>query len=164
MNQSNSLLLFLHGLESGPFGSKYQTLSAAYPEQVLSPDFSGQELSQRLETAQAFISQRSEPLILVGSSLGGLLAVMLAEALPGRFDGLLLLAPALHLPEGQVFPPLPKQTVVLGGLQDTIIPADAIKAWCEARQVPLHWVDDDHRLGDSHDKILALLAEMLETV
>ncbi|MGE3727649.1 MAG: alpha/beta hydrolase [Candidatus Sericytochromatia bacterium] len=157
-------IVFLHGQESGPFGSKYQTLAAAYPDRVLSPDFSGQELALRLESAKAFLSEQTEPLILVGSSLGGLLAVMLAEAMPGRFDGLLLLAPALHLPEGQVFPTLPKQTVVLAGLQDTIIPAEALKAWCEARQVPLFWVDDDHRLGDSHDKILALLAEMLEAV
>lgn len=157
-------LVFLHGQESGPFGSKYQTLAAAYPERVLSPDFSGQDLSQRLETAKAILSPLTEPLILVGSSLGGLLAVMLAAALPGRFDGLLLLAPALHLPEGQLFPSLPKQTVVLAGLQDTIIPAEALKIWCEARQVPLLWVEDDHRLGDSHDKILALLAEMLEAV
>lgn len=153
-------LLFLHGQESGPFGSKYQTLAAAYPERVTSPDFSGQELAQRLETAKAFISELTEPLILVGSSLGGLLAVMLADALPGRFDGLLLLAPALHLPEGQLFPPLPKQTVVLAGLQDTLIPAEVLKAWCEARQVPVFWVDDDHRLGSSHGRMLELLAGM----
>jgi pimeloyl-ACP methyl ester carboxylesterase len=131
---------------------------------VLSPDFSGQDLSLRLETAKAFISGLTEPLILVGSSLGGLLAVMLAEALPGRFDGLLLLAPALHLPEGQLFPQLPKQTVVLAGLQDTLIPAEPLKAWCEARQVPVFWVDDDHRLGSSHARMLELLAGMFETL
>lgn len=153
-------ILFLHGQESGPFGSKYQSLAAAYPGRVLSPDFSGQELPERLETAKAFIAQQSAPLILVGSSLGGLLAVMLAEALPGRFAGLLLLAPALHLPEGQIFPPLPKHTVVLGGLQDTVIPAEPLTTWCAARQVPLVWVDDDHRLINSHGKILALVGEM----
>jgi alpha-beta hydrolase superfamily lysophospholipase len=155
-------IIFLHGQESGPFGSKYHSLVQAFPEQVLSPDFSGQTLEQRFATAQNYIETLSAPLFLVGSSLGGLLAVLLADALPKRFEGLLLLAPALHLPEADQAYKNPSHCTVLAALKDEIIPANAIQNWCQQRAVHLHWADDDHRLSQSHARIIALLRQELK--
>jgi pimeloyl-ACP methyl ester carboxylesterase len=111
-------LLYLHGLASSPKGRKRDVLQSRFgPEgfTVVSPDLnvpSFRRLSfvEMVGAARAAF-ERAAPGVVVGSSLGALVALSLAESTGLSFSPLVLLAPALSfgerwktkLPEGEVF-------------------------------------------------------------
>lgn len=152
-------LLFLHGLESGPHGAKYQALRTAFGD-VISPDCSGiSDPQQRLQIILREIGQLPEEWLVVGSSMGGLMALLLQQTVPERIAGLLLCAPALHRPaaEGLTAENLPP-TLIIHGRRDRIVPIAASRRF----GVPLLEVDDDHRLGNSLSLIVAETAKLKE--
>jgi len=64
-------LVFLRGLESGPHGSKYQTLRDLDPE-LIAPDCTGiGDLESRLRIIEDSLAG-VDRMVIVGSSLGGL--------------------------------------------------------------------------------------------
>lgn len=145
-------LLFLHGLESGPHGSKYQALNSAFG-QVLSPDCSGiSDPQQRLQIILAALEQIDEQLLVVGSSMGGLMALLLHQEVPAQIAGMLLCAPALHRPaaKGLSAENLPP-TKIIHGLNDSVVQITASRKF----GVPLLEVDDDHSLKNSLPIIVA---------
>jgi hypothetical protein len=94
-----AMLAYLHGFASGPGSTKAQLVRARLaalghelliPE--LAPDFTRQTITGHLEIAEALLD--TEPAILMGSSLGGYLAALVAARHPGRVRALVLLAPA----------------------------------------------------------------------
>lgn len=139
-------LLFLHGLESGPHGNKYLALKKNFGE-ILSPDCSGvSDPQQRLQIILTCIEQEDGPFLLIGSSMGGLMALLVQRVIPDRIAGMLLCAPALHRPAAEYLtaenlPP----TIILHGRQDAVVPIEASREF----GVPLLEVDDDHSLKDS---------------
>jgi pimeloyl-ACP methyl ester carboxylesterase len=140
-------LLFLHGLESGPHGSKYQALAAAFGT-VLAPDTTGiSDPAHRLaRIAKATQDLRSA--VIVGSSFGGLMAVLLAEKYPERCHRLVLMAPAVHVPlidHIQRQPP----TVIVHGTRDAVVPFSASETFAARTGALLLPQDDDHRLAAS---------------
>jgi pimeloyl-ACP methyl ester carboxylesterase len=156
-------LVFLHGLESGPHGSKYQTLSGLGLGPVLAPDCSGMlDVQERLHKIEDEL-QGLQRLVLVGSSFGGLMAVQVALRQPRQVAGLVLCAPALHGARdlGPV-PPAPDGIPirVLHGDADDVVPLPPIAAWCTQYHVPLTVVADGHRLQASHDDLRRLVREV----
>lgn len=150
-------IVFLHGLESGPHGSKYQALRQAFGE-VAAPDCTGvYDEAQRLEIIRAALADRSAPLLVVGSSMGGLMALLLQQAEPDRVAGLVLCAPAIHRPaaQGLDYDRLPP-TIVIHGRQDDVVPFAASRVFGER----LRAVDDDHRLSRSMAAILKAVGEL----
>lgn len=116
-------LLFLHGLESGPRGSKCQALEQVFGD-VLAPDCSGiADERQRLAIIRRRISAATSPFLVVGSSMGGLMALLLQQAQPQAVAGLVLCAPALHrgAAHNLDFDHLPP-TRVIHGRADTVVP------------------------------------------
>src|SRR5512141_184255 len=110
-------LLYLHGLASSPRGRKREMLEKRFEGEgwkVLAPDLnvpSFRELSFAEMCAEAFVSwAEAKPRVVVGSSLGALVALALADMLGKGGLPLVLLAPALgfgerwksKLPEGDV--------------------------------------------------------------
>ena len=96
------MIIFAHGLEGTPNGSKIQALRASGFE-VLAPDFQGMVLSERVALLEKICEQHANKKpILAGSSYGGLTAAIIAMRMPHQFTGLLLCAPALHLKEDPV--------------------------------------------------------------
>lgn len=101
-------IVFLHGLKSDMAGTKALALEAwakAQGRAFLRFDCSGHGQSSGsftegcmgdwLADAQAALSALTEgPQVVVGSSMGGWLALLLARALPGRFAGLVTIAAA----------------------------------------------------------------------
>lgn len=165
MNQPHHAprVVFAHGKESGPWGSKIRHLAAiaeAAGCTVDSPDYSAMtdpvERLRHLET----LAPAGTPLLLVGSSMGGYVSAMACAAL--RPAALLLMAPALYL-DGYPGEPrdCPAETAVVHGWHDDIVPLSSSLEFARARSAALHIVDDGHRLADSIDLIGAVFQRQL---
>jgi pimeloyl-ACP methyl ester carboxylesterase len=153
-------VVFCHGLEGSPQGTKARTLRAAGLD-VVAPDFSGQNLAARVATLLPVLAAH-DGCVLVGSSYGGLAALcgaILHARGGGSVRGLVLCAPALILREPpadqlDLAPPCP--TILIHGRGDALIPVAAIEAYAAAHpDVRLELRDDDHVLTRSLDRIVA---------
>jgi uncharacterized protein len=97
-------VLYLHGFASSPASSKATYLNARLAEHGVEvqtpdlnlPDFSTLTITRMLdEVGNALDRWRNRRVVIIGSSLGGFVAVNAAVRFPGRIDKLVLLAPAL---------------------------------------------------------------------
>ncbi len=118
--------VFIHGLESSSRGNKGVFFRGRYPDMILG-DFGG-PFPQRMKTLEELLAGRDN-LILVGSSYGGLMAAVYACLHEERVKKLVLLAPALHLPE---FTPhlgrsLRMPVAVFHGIHDAVVPLEAVR-------------------------------------
>jgi pimeloyl-ACP methyl ester carboxylesterase len=140
--------IFIHG-SSGDKSQTYKAriLRGIFPG-LLTPDFDG-DLSNRMDQLRTMLGQDTG-WTLIGSSLGGLMAALYAAHSPGQVRKLVLLAPALTLPEfveisdGKIDVP----TTIIQGTQDDLIPIQAARILAEKVFTNLTYlvVDDDHRL------------------
>jgi pimeloyl-ACP methyl ester carboxylesterase len=140
-------LVFIHGLESTAQGTKGQFFHQNFP-QMLIENYSGNFAARMLKLSD--VLTRKTNLIIVGSSYGGLMAVQYAMKNEIRVKKLILLAPALNLPE---FSPKPEKmlqlpVIVYHGINDNIVDPFAVRniAVKLFRQLDHHFVDDDHSL------------------
>lgn len=149
-----SPIIFIHGQESSSRTYKATLLRAAYPD-ALVPDFSG-DLAARMAQLAPLLAQQRDWTI-VGSSMGGLMGALWACAHPAQVRRLVLLAPAIHLPE--FTQPLPKPidlpVVIYHGTRDTVVPIEPVRAIAQQvfRNLTFHAVDDDHRLHATAEAI-----------
>ncbi|CAM2009470.1 alpha/beta fold hydrolase [Acanthopleuribacter pedis] len=163
-------LTFLHGLESSPDGFRANYLRARFPE-IQVPALSKDPWQRH----QFLLETLVEPTFLVGSSLGGLSALLLARDIPERVRGMVLLAPAvgfhdaayrtpeiLRLVKALVIP-AGKPTTVIMGRNDEVIPFAAVEALVarspQPDQITFVAVDDQHRLHSE-----AALAAMVQGI
>jgi len=109
-------------------------------------------------------------MVFIGSSLGGLTAIMYAMRHPRMVKGLVLLAPAVGSKSKQIladreeglldalYIPDAIPTVIIAGKRDELIPMAAIYALIDRSPQPerirLHEVDDDHNLHQNLDVML----------
>jgi pimeloyl-ACP methyl ester carboxylesterase len=137
-------VLFCHGLESGPHGSKYRALVAAGYD-VIAPDCRGMmDLAQRVAIV-APILVAEKPLV-VGSSFGGIVAILAALETRVKLPGMVLCAPALeraNVPLETLVVPNP--VTIIHGRNDTVIPIELVE------------VEDDHFLANCDEEILEAL-------
>jgi predicted alpha/beta-hydrolase family hydrolase len=165
---AQAVVVFSHGKDSGPWGHKIKALAATVTAMgygAESVDYQGiDSVEQRVTKLVAFCATLPAAPVLVGSSLGGLVAVGAADAVQAR--GLLLMAPAFYLP---VLPDMPHTlpacpTVIVHGWHDDIVPCDNSIRYARAQYAALHVVDDDHRLYASLPLIDALLQQLLRSL
>jgi hypothetical protein len=97
-------VLYLHGFASSASSSKATFLTNRFQEQGIQvrtpdlnrPDFSTLTVSRMLQqTDEAIDEMPDEPLVVIGSSLGGFVAIQAAARRPERIHRLALLAPAI---------------------------------------------------------------------
>ena len=97
-------VLYLHGFASSGRSSKATFLTQRFHEQGIPtrtpdlnlPDFSTLTVSRMLQQVDTAIDDLpDEPLVLIGSSLGGFVAIHAAAQRPDRVHRLVLLAPAI---------------------------------------------------------------------
>ena len=166
-------LCFLHGLDSSPQGTKASFLRA-YDSRCLIPNLPP-DINERLKVLEHGLRA---PVLLVGSSLGGLTALMYAMSHPEMVHGLVLLAPAVGTKvEGlftgehkrimsSVYIPRGIPTVVIAGFRDEVIPLSSIRGMIERSPDPaniqLLEVDDDHDLHKSLDLMLQAIKRIRE--
>jgi pimeloyl-ACP methyl ester carboxylesterase len=139
--------VFIHGLESSSQGVKGVFLRERYPDMIIE-DFSG-PLEERMEKLNGVLAGRTD-MILVGSSFGGLMAAIYACENESRVRRVILLAPALHVPDFARF--LGKRVNIpvslFHGRNDDVVPPAAVKAIAGTvfKNLDYHLVDDDHSL------------------
>jgi pimeloyl-ACP methyl ester carboxylesterase len=148
MEKRHLRVQFVHGLEGSPQGSKARLLAEHFEAATLSmetSDFEG------CVARQASFLREFEPDVLVGSSFGGAVAVVLLERDLWKGPTLLLAQAALrYSPEAR----LPEHVTVwlVHGLQDDLIdPEDSrrLAATGTPGRVRLIEVEDDHALHRS---------------
>ena len=157
------MIIFAHGLEGSPNGSKIRALRGAGFD-VIAPDFQGMVLAERVDLLQQVCQEHRESKpVLAGSSYGGLTASIVAMRMPDAFRGLLLCAPALHLDEPPVneetilVAPKGMKTIIIHGIDDDVVPISCSVAYAERSGndiVAFHQVNDGHRLAGSHKQII----------
>jgi pimeloyl-ACP methyl ester carboxylesterase len=156
-------LVFVHGLESTAQGTKGRFFARHFPGMVIE-DFTG-DFSTRMKKLQKLLANKNN-LILVGSSYGGLMAVQYAMEHEEKIKKLILLAPALNLPEFQrkAGKTLKIPTIIYHGTNDEVVNPGEVKKIADEIFVccDYHLVEDDHPLRKTFTKIP--WAELLETV
>jgi pimeloyl-ACP methyl ester carboxylesterase len=112
-------VVYLHGFASGPGSTKVRYFTERLAEHGITlscpdfnqPDFTTLTMTRMLEQLRAELDAvddtQSGPTTVIGSSLGGTLAVLAAERFPAQIDRLVLLAPAVMFakPGHHLLPP-----------------------------------------------------------
>jgi pimeloyl-ACP methyl ester carboxylesterase len=160
-------VVFSHGQESGPWGAKIRAMAEIVKEMGCaadSIDYQGiADPTARVEKLLRECSEISDPLILVGSSMGGHVATAAAEQLGAV--GLFVLAPAFYM-EGheELTPPPPSMPIcIVHGWRDDIVPVENSIRYARQCSATLHLLDGDHRLTDNIDEINEYLAQFIKS-
>jgi pimeloyl-ACP methyl ester carboxylesterase len=142
--------VFIHGLESSGSGTKGSFFSKKY-KGMSTEDFKG-SLEERMAKLEKLLLDKTD-LILVGSSYGGLMAALYTCDHPETVKKLILLAPALDLPDFDRC--LDKRIEVpaelFHGWGDDVVEPAPVKDKAEKvfRKLVYHLVDDDHPLTET---------------
>jgi alpha/beta superfamily hydrolase len=159
-------VVFAHGKESGPWGSKITAMAAMVRELGIvaqSVDYRGlDDPAARVERLMGFTSTLQGSALLVGSSLGGHVSAAVAARIRPR--GLFLLAPAFYMPGFETYTPqaVGCPTVIVHGWRDDIVPVANSIRWAGEQRAALHVLDSDHRLEDQLPSICRLLRAFIE--
>ena len=154
-------VMFSHGKESGPWGSKITAMAEAVRGlglAVESVDYRGiDDPAARVLKLIAAADGIAAPRFLVGSSMGGHVSAAAAARLAPR--GLFLLAPAFYMPGLEALTPteIPCPVAIVHGWRDDIVPVDHSIRWAREQLAALHVLDGGHRLEDRIDLICVLL-------
>lgn len=148
---ARAVVIFSHGKESGPWGTKITALAAIASGMgwgVESVDYTDLvDPDQRVTRLRNVAAQYSrERLVLVGSSMGGYVATVASETI--RPAGLFLMAPAFFLPGYACQDPRPcaVRTTVVHGWNDDIVPVEHSIRWAREHRSELHLLRGDHPL------------------
>ncbi len=160
----DKLVVFAHGKESGPWGTKITALAAIAGQRgfdVISPDYS-HTVDPRRRVAQLLaLAPRARRLVLVGSSMGGYVSAMACAAVAPQ--GLFLMAPALYF-EGWDEEPdqIPAHCAVVHGWDDDIVPVERGLRFAQAHRAELHLLNSGHTLNDRLPELGALFGDFLD--
>jgi surfactin synthase thioesterase subunit len=152
---ANFTVVFAHGRESGPWGTKIRALAKVAERlgcRVISRDDSDNR-DPELRVARLIDEVKSidGPVVLVGSSMGGYVATVASQVV--RPAGLFLMAPAFGLPGYANQAPLPisRELTVVYGWNDDVVPLEPVLAFAKQHQAMLHFVPAGHALLEQVD-------------
>lgn len=145
-------VIFSHGRESGPWGTKIRSLADIAEEmgcQISSIDYTSTlNPDERVDMLASALALEGPEVLLVGSSMGGY--VSLVAALQRPVKGVFLLAPAVSMPGYDVQSyPVDCPVTCVHGWQDEIIPAGNVLDFARQKNATLHLIPGDHRLNKS---------------
>jgi pimeloyl-ACP methyl ester carboxylesterase len=165
LSRSVNTVVFSHGKESGPWGSKITAMAAVVRDLNLgveSVDYRGMvDPGQRVEKLVQVGDELEGPLVLVGSSMGGHVSAAAARRL--RVRALFLLAPAFYMSGLEEYTPqdVTVPTAIVHGWRDDVVPVENSIRWSREHRATLHVLDSDHRLEDQIGPICVLLRAFL---
>ena len=155
---------FSHGQESGPWGSKIQSMASNVQKlgcRAESVDYQGiADPTDRVNKLIRECANVEEPLVLVGSSMGGHVATA-AAARVGAV-GLFVLAPAYYMSGYESLTPPDMPIAIVHGWNDDVVPVENSIRFAKACNASLHILDADHRLTANIDNINDLLTRFIE--
>lgn len=148
-------MIFLHGLESNSRAYKASVIRKSYPELIV-PDFIG-PLEKRMQALYP-IMKNKKGWTIVGSSFGGLMGAIFTCEHPQQVEKLVMLAPALMLPQFAPYlsrEPVSVPSTIIHGRQDTVVPLEKVRELAPRVFTNLKFeiVDDDHRLHTTTDSL-----------
>ena len=160
------MIIWAHGLWGNPNGSKVTAIRDSGIK-INSPDFNNMELGERVEVLDNLVSNKD--VTLVGSSYGGLACALVAQKYPENVNGMLLLAPALHLPESpndepeELVAPTNFPITIIHSFTDEIVPISASKDYIKrsGNNLRLIEVEDSHVLENSFTLIISELSKLI---
>jgi len=165
---SKPTVVFSHGQESGPWGTKIRAMAdcvRALGCRAESIDYQGiADPTSRVEKLVGECGAFDAPLVLVGSSMGGHVATAAAASVGAA--GLFVLAPAYYMPGYEDLTPDPPAIPIeiVHGWHDDIVPVDNSIRYARACAATLHVLDGDHRLTANIDEINALLRRFVRKI
>jgi len=163
-----TIVIFSHGQESGPWGTKIQAMSDVVKSigcEADSIDYQGiADPTDRVNKLVAECRDIDDRLVLIGSSMGGHVATAAAASL--KAAGLFVLAPAYFM-EGyeNLTPAAPDIPIcIVHGWDDDIVPVENSIRFAAACKAELHLLESDHRLTANIDEINYYLKRFIETL
>ena len=159
---------FSHGQESGPWGTKIRAMAdtvRALGCRAESVDYRG--IADPAERAAKLVAEcegLNEPLVLVGSSMGGYVATAAAPEINAA--GVFVLAPAFYLEDyGVPVPKVPQMPLeIVHGWRDAVVPVEQSIRFAQECRATLHLLDGDHRLTENIDEINYYLARFIRRI
>lgn len=161
-------VVFSHGQESGPWGTKITAMAEVAKKaraSVDSIDYRGiSDPTERVEKLVQSQQGSEAKLLLVGSSMGGHVAC--AAALKLRPVGVFVLAPAFYMPGYEKLTPLAPSCplAIVHGWSDDVVPPEHSLRYGRESHCELHMVRGDHRLTDNLEMINFLFLNFIQRV
>ena len=161
-------VIFSHGQESGPWGTKIRAmaeLARSMGYDADSIDYQGiADPSERVEKCVQECAGIDGGLVLVGSSMGGHVATAAAERVGAA--GLFVLAPAYYMEGHEDLTPDPPSIpiCIVHGWNDDIVSVENSIRYARNCKATLHIVDGDHRLTANIDEINEYLRQFLDKI
>jgi predicted esterase len=161
-------VIFSHGQESGPWGTKIRAMAELARELGCvadSIDYQGiADPGARVEKLVREAGAIDDALVLVGSSMGGHVATAAADTLGAA--GLFVLAPAYYMPGYEALTPPPPgiPISIVHGWRDDVVPVDNSIRYARGCHAELHIVDGDHRLTENIEDINYYLRRFIEKI
>jgi len=158
-------IYFSHGKESGPWGTKIKRLAATAGEyncEVDSIDYTDTlDPDLRVERLVNILKAEEEKCILVGSSMGGYVALMASCQVQAH--AVFLMAPALYM-RGykEEYCSGHKHLEIVHGWSDDIIPPEHSIRYAREADCTLHMISGDHPLNSSIEHVDALFRQFLK--
>jgi pimeloyl-ACP methyl ester carboxylesterase len=160
-------IVFSHGKESGPWGSKiklmaehaknYGEIHSVDYQDLISPD-------DRVERLVKHLSSLNGDIILVGSSMGGYVSTVASSQVD--VAGLMLLAPAFYLDGYGIQEPVTacKHVSIVHGWGDDVVAYENSVRFGLQHKAELKLVNDGHRLANSQTLLNTTLVALLAKV
>jgi len=161
-------VIFSHGQESGPWGTKITRMAEAVRAlgcRADSIDYQGiADPGERVGKLVEACRDLDGPLVLVGSSMGGHVATAAAAELEA--SGVFVLAPAYFMPGFENLTPPPPEVpiAIVHGWRDDVVPVENAIRFASGARAALHVLDGDHRLTEKIDEIVELLEQFVRRI
>jgi len=158
-------VVFSHGKESGPWGFKIKRLAEIARQQgcdVDSIDYTDlMDPDIRVERLLAELEKEVDDFILVGSSMGGYVALVVSEIVTAK--AVFLMAPALYMPgfKKQHHDSKSSRIEIVHAWSDDVIPAENSIKYAQQADCTLHLVSGDHALNDVIETVENLFDQFL---
>lgn len=160
------VVIFSHGQESGPWGTKIRSMAEnvrALGYEADSVDYQGiSDSKERVDKLIDVCKKIDDPVVLIGSSMGGYVATAAASHV--RAAGLFVLAPAYYMPGFEnLTPTAPDIPIcIVHGWRDDIVPVENSIRFAKDCAATLHVIDGDHRLTDKLVEINYFLTRFID--
>ena len=161
-------VIFSHGQESGPWGTKIRAMAELVRDNgCVADSIDYQGIADPTERVQKLVTEAGDiddALVLVGSSMGGHVATAAAESLGAA--GLFVLAPAYFMPGYEDLTPTPPgmPVSIVHGWRDDVVPVENSIRFGQSCNATLHILDGDHRLTENIDEINYYLRRFIEKI